>query len=285
MKRLFTRLFVLGLLGLALLYAVGSFVARPSSSKVQTLGVNEKRFMLFTQDDVRLSASYFAGASLDSPGIVLLHGIQSTRAQFSDEISWLTKSGFAVLTIDFRGHGESEQKSRSFGLYESHDAHAAVNWLRSKQRGAKIGVIGFSLGGASALLGAKGPVKSDAMVLNAVYPDIRTAIYNRISVRAGDTLATLGEPLLSYQSFIRYGLHSETLSPSNALSTYTGPVFIIGGAQDRYTPPAEVTAMSTRATQLDSLWIVPGQEHGASQNQYAPEYQARVTTFFERHLK
>jgi uncharacterized protein len=275
----------MSVLGLALVYAAGSFVAKPKRTSVDSLGAGEERFTLITKDEVKLAASYFPGPQPTAPGIVLLHGIQSNRGQFKDEIRWLTKAGFAVLALDFRGHGESDPKDRSFGLYEACDAHAAINWLRAKQQGAKVGVIGFSLGGASALLGEDGPVKADALVLNAVYPDIRAAIYNRIAIRAGDAVATVAEPLLSYQSYLRYGLHPDALSPANALSSYAAPVFLIGGGADSYTPPAEVSAMSKKAQRLDSLWIIPGQEHAALQSQYAPEYQARIEAFFGRHLQ
>jgi pimeloyl-ACP methyl ester carboxylesterase len=280
-------LFVIGgvaLIGLAGLYAIGSFAMRPEAAKIPPLGAIEQRFTLGTTDNVSLAASYFAGTSPIAPGIVLLHGIKSSRGQFVDEVSWLTKAGFAVLAIDFRGHGESQQLARSFGFYEARDAHAAVNWLRRKQQGAPIGVIGFSLGGAAALLGDRGPVRADALVLDAVYPDIHAAIRNRIALRAGDTLAMLGEPLLSYQSYVRFGTSPDALSPAKALSRFKGPTLMIGGAEDVYTSPAEVRAMAQKATQLEDVWIIPGQPHGAVSSIYAPEYQARILGFFEKHL-
>jgi uncharacterized protein len=215
---------------------------------------------------------------------LLLHGIKSSRDQFVQEAGWLNKAGFAVLAIDFRGHGESEPRMRSFGLFEARDAHTAFTWLKAKQAGARVGVMGFSLGGAAALLGENGPVAADALILHAVYPNIRAAIRNRIAARLGTAMGTIGEPLLSFQSYYWFGVGPDQINPANALAAYQGPTLVIGGAQDNYTPPAEVTAMARKAQQLDTLWIIPNEIHGAVTSINAPEYQARVLAFFEKTL-
>jgi alpha-beta hydrolase superfamily lysophospholipase len=62
--------------------------------------------------------------------------------------AWLAAQGFAVLTIDFRGHGQSTPRPHSFGYGESTDAHAAFAWLKQRRSGGKVAVIGISLGGA-----------------------------------------------------------------------------------------------------------------------------------------
>jgi alpha/beta superfamily hydrolase len=106
----------------------------------------------------------------------------------------LARLGYAALTIDFRGHGESEMAERSFGLREATDAASAFRWLKQHQRGARVAVIGNSLGVAAALLGSAGPLPADALVLQAVYPDIRRAIRNRLPTASPPARPTCWSP-------------------------------------------------------------------------------------------
>jgi predicted alpha/beta hydrolase len=198
---------------------------------------------LRTRDGVALAATYRPGASAAAPGVLLLHGNGASRAATAGNAAWLARQGFATLAIDFRGHGESSPRLHSFGLAESEDARTALHWLKRQQHGAPISIIGISLGGAAALIGRDGPLPADAMVLQAVYPDIRHAIRNRLAAHLGVQPAFLGEPLLSFQSRPRLGVWPSGLSPIAALRKYRGPVLIVGDDRDEYTPPSETLAM------------------------------------------
>jgi fermentation-respiration switch protein FrsA (DUF1100 family) len=205
--------------------------------------------------------------------------VKSSRASTAASAAWLAGMGYAALTIDFRGHGQSQMAERSFGLREAADARAALMWLKRQQAGARVAVIGHSLGGAAALLGAEGPLPADALVLQAVYPDIRHAIRNRIADRLTLGPAWLLEPLLSFQSLPRFGVMPGALSPLDALRRYRGPVFVIGGQADRYTPPGETRALFAAAPGPKRLWIVPGRDHEAMGDMRDPIYRQRVAGF------
>jgi fermentation-respiration switch protein FrsA (DUF1100 family) len=205
--------------------------------------------------------------------------VKASRASTAPTAAWLSGLGYAALTIDFRGHGQSAMAERSFGLRESSDARRAFEWLKRRQHGAPVAVIGNSLGGAAALLGPSGPLPADALVLQAVYPDIRRAIRNRIADRLGAAPARLLEPLLSFQSKPRFGAWPARLSPLEALRRYPGPVFVLGGEQDRYTPPDESRALFAAAPGRKRLWLVPGRDHAAMGALSGEEYGERVGRF------
>ena len=238
---------------------------------------------LNASDGKKLVGNYWPGKTPDAPGIVMLHGIGSSRHQFDQEGAAFSARGYAVLAINFRAHGDSGGDLRSFGLFEARDAHAALNWLKAKQRGAKIGVLGMSLGGAAALLGEEGPVPADALVLDVVYPDIHHAIRNRIAERIGQPLGWLGEKVLSAQAPIRFGVSAEALSPVSAIARYRGPLFVIGGERDRYTPPAETKLLFDAAPGRKQLWIVPGAGHGGTPSNR--EYMPKIEAFFDSALR
>jgi pimeloyl-ACP methyl ester carboxylesterase len=273
---------LLGLIGgLALSWAAGSAMVRGRPGFVPPAEAPASDLRLRTGDGLVLAATYWPGRRPDSPAILLLHGVRSSRASTAATAAWLSGLGYAALTVDFRGHGGSDMAERSFGLREASDARSAFQWLKRRQRGAPVAVIGHSLGGAAALLGPSGPLPADALILQAVYPDIRRAIRNRIADRLGAAPAWLLEPLLSFQSKPRFGATPGDLSPLKALRGYPGPVFVIGGQEDRYTPPAETRALFEAAPGRKLLWLVPGKGHAAIGELRDEEYRGRIARFLQ----
>ncbi|HEU0098442.1 MAG TPA: alpha/beta fold hydrolase [Allosphingosinicella sp.] len=272
------------LAGLALSWAAGSAMVRGVPGPVAPAEAPAADLRIRTGDGLSLAATYRPGRRPGSPAVLLLHGVRASRASTAPAAAWLSGLGYASLTVDFRGHGQSDMAERSFGLRESSDAQAAFAWLKRRQGGAKVAVIGNSLGGAAALLGPSGPLPADALVLQAVYPDIRRAIRNRIADRLGAAPAWLLEPLLSFQSKPRFGIMPGDLSPLQALRRYRGPVFVIGGLDDRYTPPAETRALFAAAPGPGRLWLVPGRGHAAMGELGDELYRRRVALFLRETI-
>ena len=109
-----------------------------------------------TADGVRLAAWLIPDAARRAPrdtaAIVLLHGYPANKADLLP-IAGALHARFTVLLVDFRSFGKSEGRATTLGFRERSDLRSAVDALA--QRGhARIGVFGYSLGGAVALLGA-----------------------------------------------------------------------------------------------------------------------------------
>jgi fermentation-respiration switch protein FrsA (DUF1100 family) len=271
-------------LGAAASWAAGSAMTAGRRSIVRPAEPPAADFFLQSADGTRLAATFRPGRTGRSPAVLLLHGVRASREATAPGAAWLSGLGYAALTIDFRGHGGSDVADRTFGLREAMDAEAGFRWLRRRQSGAPVAIVGTSLGGAAALLGDKGPLPADALVLQAVYPDIRRAIRNRIAARLGRPAAWLLEPLLSFQSLPRFGVPPSRLSPLRALSRYRGPVLVIGGLDDAYTPPGETRALFRQAPGPRALWLIPGKDHAALGDLADEAYRRRVRLFLERTI-
>ena len=90
------------------------------------------------------------------PAIVLCHGFAGDRAMLSTLARRLVASGYAVLALDARGHGENRNaffpgRGRSDHLVE--EFGAAVDFLRASPHvdGARLAVMGHSMGAGAAL--------------------------------------------------------------------------------------------------------------------------------------
>lgn len=212
-----------------------------------------------------------------------MHGSHETRRAMLGRARFLHRRGYATLLFDFHAYGESEGGRTAFGFSESADAAAALDLLRSRLPGEPIGAVGFSLGGAAALLGPQ-PLAADALVLEAVYPDIEDAVANRLRLRFG-AIGPWLSPLLTLQLYPRWGLHTEQLRPIDAIKKVRVPVFVIAGTEDPRTTLEESRRLFTAAPAPKEFWAVPGAAH-ANFQRYAPqEYEKRLIGFFDRYLR
>ena len=272
-------LFVLFTIGL---YATAGYLVAP---RLYSIGAPPSDLPIQQVDIPYAGAKYVSGwfaGKPDMPGILLLHSVRSDRREMLGRARFLFEAGFSVLLIDLQGHGESSGEYITFGVREAQGVRAATQYLREKTNNQKIGVIGMSLGGAATLLG-EAPIIVDAVVLEAVYSDIKKAVQNRLAIRFGK-IGEILEPLLTWQIEPRLGIPLEKLSPVNAIVELKVPVMIIGGSDDRHTLLEESELLFKQASEPKRFWTVEGAAH-QNFHSYAPkEYEERVLGFFEQYL-
>ena len=227
-------------------------------------------------------AAWLLPAPAGAPGMVLLHGVTDDRRQLVDRGRFLREAGYAVLMVDLPGHGESPADRIGYGWLERAAAAASVHYLRWNEHRTRVGVLGISLGGAAATLA--GPsLNADALVLEAVYPTFEAAIASRLRRFTGPLAPALTAEALR-QLPPRIGVPADSLRPIDAIRRTDTPVFVLAGAEDPFTPPAETQALYEAAPGPKALWLVPGAGHG-NLYQTAPEaYRARVLAFLDLHL-
>ncbi|WP_454064042.1 alpha/beta hydrolase [Candidatus Nitrospira salsa] len=229
----------------------------------------------------RLAGWYIPGRS-DCGTVILTHAIRSNRASMAGRTPFLHKTGYSQLLFDFQAHGESEGQTITFGYLEQDDVKAAVQFALQQNSSNPVGLIGFSLGGVSAVL--NGPTLNvDVLILEAVNSRLENAVMNRIRQRVGTFAPFLAYPLL-FQLQLQYGLDLEELRPIDSIRSLEVPVFVIGGTRDQHTLPSETKALFTAANSPKELWLVKGAHH-QDIYQFAPaDYEARVLSFLNTHL-
>ncbi len=138
---------------------------------------------LRTQDDLRLAASFFpprGRREARSPGAILVHDAGRSRADLVELASALQKRGFAVLTLDLRGHGESRTPEVTFTpedaaaaerlwAFTLRDLESAASFLRSRSdvHTSNLSLVGVGAGAALAARHAVRDGNARAVVLIA----------------------------------------------------------------------------------------------------------------------
>ncbi|WP_420627905.1 alpha/beta hydrolase family protein [Candidatus Leptofilum sp.] len=180
-----------------------------------------------------------------NPAILLLHGFASHKDEvgnmFADLAIELAKQGIGSLRIDFRGWGESGGDMADTTVHRLlEDAQAASHYLLSRQEvdPSRVGILGFSLGAAVALLAAaEQPTRFKTMALWSPARRLRAQF-----------LESLGEDNFAYaqkhgQVTIDLGWRSVTLknsffdslaafSPGQAIKQFQNPLLAIAGRLD-----------------------------------------------------
>lgn len=233
------------------------------------------------------SASQLAGWFVEGrPGggaIVLMHGWTSTKRSMLPRMEFLHDAGYAVLAFDFQAHGESEGRRITFGQLESLDAEAAIAWMRGRLPGEKVGVIGVSLGGAAALLEPHG-FKGDALVLESVFPDMTSAVADRLARYLGPLSRPAAEAfILAVEPAIH--VDGYALRPIDHIRDIGVPVFVVGGTSDRETPIGETRELFVRAQAPKRLWEVQGAGHVDIERFAREEYRSRVLEFLSAYIR
>lgn len=97
---------------LALLFASSPLMAQsagPSPEELERWYTGSEVVDVETEDGVYLKVRYWAPAKpgKDTPVVILIHNLKRSSVDWAPLAQQLFESGFAVVTFDFRGHGES----------------------------------------------------------------------------------------------------------------------------------------------------------------------------------
>lgn len=142
-----------------------------------------------TKDGVKIVGDFFEAGSKKS--VILLHILPGNRHDFDEFAKLLFKSGYNVLNIDERGHGESEAWPKETGSWQEfvqadydkmiYDIEAAARWMQNKIPGTELALIGGSIGANLSLLyGAKTqPKVVVALSPGLNYKGVKTEIASR----------------------------------------------------------------------------------------------------------
>ena len=263
--------------------AAGWFLARPArqivgdpppdlGAEVVTISVSEGRAI----------RGWFAPGSPGAGAVLLLHPVRGNRTTMISRARFLHADGRAVLLVDLQAHGEGAGRRITFGARESEDAHAALKYLRSRIPNERTAAIGWSLGGAAALLGHE-PLAVDALVLEAVYPTIDEAVADRLRIRIGP-LGPVIAPLLTSQLRLWTDVSVDALRPIDAIGRTHAAVLIIAGERDPRTRLEESRRLFAAAAAAKELWVVPGAGHDDYHEVSKATYEARVRSFLNARL-
>lgn len=216
--------------------------------------------------------------SSNRAAVILLHGAGGDRSSLLPELRALVGRGYGVLAFDLPGHGESAGEIH-WSEGERASLRAAVDWLakRDDVDPSRIGGYGFSLGGYVLAQVAAEDERLAAIVLAGTPADPVEQV--RFQHRRFWLLSQL--PALFVLS--RGGMDLSVRARDFVGKLAPRPVFIVQGTDDATVPGAMGPELYAAAKEPKELYVIEGAGHGG----YTawPEYERRLTAFFDRYLQ
>jgi dipeptidyl aminopeptidase/acylaminoacyl peptidase len=232
-------------------------------------------------DGVRLAAWLIPSARTrvptETPVVVLLHGYPANKADMLP-LAGALHPDFATLLLDFRYFGGSEGGATTLGHRERRDLARAVDLLAARGY-RRIGVFGYSLGGAVALLAAADDARIRAVVAWAPFADLRALgrdVYGVFWVLKYPLVELM---VLWGRAFL--GGDITRPSPEVAAARLTIPVLLAASRDDEQIPFSHAERLRAALTGNPRAEFAFGR---GLHNERAADFEARTHAFFTRHL-
>ena len=185
---------------------------------------------ILAEDGTRLAGWFVPRPG--APAVVLLHGYPAEKADLLPIATALAPE-FATLLVDQRYFGDSEGRATTLGFRERGDLKRMLDFLESRGATA-VGVFGFSLGGAVALLTAAEDARVRAVVAYAPFADLR-ALGHELYGWMWLARYPFVEAMLLW-SRVLFGADITRPSPAQAAARLTVPVLLVHSRSDEQIP-------------------------------------------------
>ncbi|AGB04306.1 alpha/beta hydrolase family protein [Aciduliprofundum sp. MAR08-339] len=205
---------------------------------------------LRTSDGLKLKGWFIKGGERC---VVLLHGYSVSRwdkVYMRPMMEELWKSGYSVLTFDFRAHGESQGKHTTIGDREFEDVVTAVNYAR--ERCSHVYVVGYSMGGFLAL---KAATLDQVEKVVADSPYIYT---DKTGARGLKYFANLPESLYAFVkpfAILISGANFKNTNPFLFVKDLRAKVLIVAGKKDPLVRVEEIKEFVEQSGKNIELWV------------------------------
>ena len=249
-----------------------------TNSAPSDLGLKYEEVNFQSSDGIKLNA-WFISNNKAKATIIVMHGYPADKANLLGIAEFLAKD-FNVFLFDFRSFGQSEGKYTTVGYLEKNDLVGAINYLEKEKNITKIGLYGFSLGGAVALMTNHKNVK--AIVTDSAYAKLSNMVEHMYSI-----FFIFKYPLAyltKLYGILFLGINIDDVSPVDNIKNIKIPVLLIHAEKDSQIPLKEARLLQN-ANKNSELWIVESADHGMTHSINHEIYEKKVIGFFKENLK
>ena len=230
-----------------------------------------------TVDGLTLRGWFVPSEKKAAKTLILLHGYPADKGNILPALAFL-HADFNLLLFDFRYLGESEGSYSTAGAKEVEDLLAALRFL--KTRGIEeVGIWGFSMGGAVALMTIDKAPEIRAVVSESSYASLTEMALQLFRV------PLLNYPmayLIGFWAKLFLGIDVRDVSPAEKIRNTTVPILITHSSTDAVVPFSQAKALQGALINNPraEFWFNDDFAHG----QMGSDYQSRVRNFFQKHL-
>ncbi len=237
-------------------------------------------------DGLKLAGTYYEfqkGAPID----ILFHGYHGCAEQdLSGGVYRCQRLGHNVLIVDHRAAGKSEGHVITFGINESRDAAAWVQYVvENIDPNAKILLGGISMGAATVMMASAMELPKNVVgtVADCGYTSAKDIIKKVIrDMHLPDNLLY---PFVRLGARLFGGFDPDANSPISSMPNCRVPVIFFHGDTDAFVPQSMSEENFAACTAPKHLVITPGAGHGLCFPVDVDTYVREIEAFFKPFLE
>jgi dipeptidyl aminopeptidase/acylaminoacyl peptidase len=248
-------------------------------------GLHPEHIQVRSADNIILDGRFFRG---DRPSLVILaSGYGDTQDQMLPIAKFLHDAGFGVLTFNSRARIPSGGQYVTLGVLEQQDLISLVRYVAGRKDvdANRIGILGISMGGATAILAAAKDKRIRAVVDDSGFSDaprVIAASFEQFIHLPAFPFA----PITVSIANLRAGIDVNQVRPVDVIGEISPrPLLVIHEKDDLVVPADNSLRNFAAARQPKELWLVPGAEHGKAHTTAKSEYEDKVTRFFQASIR
>jgi len=247
------------------------------------LGLPHEEVSFQTEDGLTLRGWFIPTPAPARGTIIFCHGHSGSMDGDLGYVPAFHQHGYSVLMFDFRGHGRSDGARVSMGYHERNDVLAAIRFLEGRGIHA-VGLLGFSMGGATAIASAPLSPAVKAVVTDSAFATLDTTVAGGLRAQGvPELIPRLVGRLAVKVADLLLACRLEDAYPIRWVSQVAPRgLFIIHGEDDIYVPASDARRLYELAGEPKELWLVPGAGHREIDRTAPEEYLPRILAFFDR---
>lgn len=214
--------------------------------------------------------------------VLVCHGYFANRNQVQGIASRLASTGFEVLVMELRGHGQRKGPC-TFGVKETADALAILAWAENQSKPLPVGLLGFSMGCVVMCQVAAKHARVKAVVADSIYGEFFPILCRGLWQEYRLPAVPFGWlTWLGLQGFLRSSLAK--IDPIRSAPLLKQDLLLIEGGQDKRVPRGWADAWYQRWSGNKERWSVASVGHVGAYPNNPDKYAQRVARFFERMI-
>jgi pimeloyl-ACP methyl ester carboxylesterase len=206
-----------------------------------------------------------------APGVLVMHGWGANASMMLPSVAPMTSAGFAVLLLDARCHGASDDEAFTSLPRFSQDIEAGLDWLAGQPQvdAKKLAVLGHSVGAGAALLSATRRDDIQAVVSISAFAHPRE-VMRRFLAEHHIPYFLVGWYVLRHVQRV-IGASFDDIAPIRSITHVRCPVLLVHGEDDDMVPFDDARRLLAEGPQGKvQLLAVPGKHDPSEALQVNP---------------
>jgi uncharacterized protein len=218
-----------------------------------------------------------------APAVLVMHGWGANASMMGPVVAPLLDAGMAVLLLDARCHGESDDEAFTSMPRFAEDIAAGLRWLRCRSGidGGRIALLGHSVGAGAALLyaahaHAEQPVRAIVSLSAFAHPQ---EVMRRWLAAHRLPYPVIGWYVLRHVQHV-IGASFDDIAPLHTIAAVACPVLLVHGRADSTVPFSDALRLQAAAQRAELLAVAGDHD---LREEMAPQ-SAAIVDFLQRAL-